>query len=492
MRNKIILILVAAMVIASNSTLAQDTIAVNIELPDSLANTQYGLDTAALHREQQLVVLKDRIRLQHQRLTTQCSDEGLNDKNRVRFLKNIYYSYLSIYNSHNVNSIDGSQEYYDQMVKLDNFQVHLRDSILGADSYPSRIENFKNTLKLKSGKEHADVYRSYCRVFQPPTIAINFTTYEEYRQYVNQHKAIIEIQDLYLKTIPLLQQIDANSGSIVAMLGKNGQANNYKSIVATTDFVPAFTSKETGELFIKKLNDFIQIQQEYLKTDQTIRNLQHLADSVFTTGRKYSDLTAAFRMVQQSVNVYPSFRNLDELSDYERQMNDYECVTQQYIQLIHMRDTIAINESIINHSTKTLRDGHKCLKRFTQWTPDFNTPQAGEQFLEKIRSLIAMQNRCIAINDNIVTQGEYEKEILALTKNYTYIRRGYNTMLKSYNFKGAIATYESLDIYADLQQMIVSMQEALLTNIKKNPMELERMMRAEKTLTGLKAMINVR
>jgi len=478
---------------------AQDTLqsATNGQQPRgstaNVAETSEKLDRDALIREQQLVVLKDRIKAQHQRLTVQCSDEGVADKSRARFLKNIYYAYLSVYNHYNINSNDKTAEYFAQLTQFDSMQRHLRDSIVGTDSYPTRIENFKNTLKLKAGKENAEVYKSYCRSYQPPTIAINFTTIEEYYAYVREHRAVIQIQNRYLECLGWLDRIKANTGSILAMLGNSGgHSIAYKNIVATTNFVPIFTSDEGGQQFIDKLKEFEAIQQEYLKTDARIRDLEQLADSIYNVGRKYSDLTGAFRLVQQGTDVYPAFRNREELEVYERKLQDYKTVGLQYLHLVYLRDTIANNQNIIDHSTKTLRDGQRTLKKFTKWTPDFSTPAEGEAFFDNLRGLLAMQQECISISDNIITQGENEKEILAQTKNYSYIRRAYNSMMKSYEYKGSIATRENLRIYGDLQRMAVDMQLALIEYIKRNPMELERQMRAEKDVRGYKSIIGVK
>lgn len=488
MKNTAILLTLMALLCVAN---AQDTLSQSTVSSKPLVIN--GADEReALIREQKLVVLKDRIRAQHSRLRIQCSDEGVVDKNRARFLKNIYYAYLSVYNHYNINSIDQSAEYYAQLQELDSMQRHLRDSIVGTDSYPSRIENFKNTLKLKTGKEHAEVYKSYCRTYQPPTIAINFTTVTEYYAYVRQHRAVAKIQELYLECLGWLDRIEANSGSIVAMLGNTGHATPYKNIVANTNFVPVFTTEEGGIQFIDKLREFETIQQEYLSCEKRIRELEQLSDSIYRIGRKYSDLTAAFRVVQQGTDLYPAFRNREELDVYNRKLKDYKTVAGQYLRLVYLRDTIANNENITDHSTKTLRDGQRTLKKFTKWTPDFSTPEEGRAFFDNLKGLLAMQQECITISDNIITQGINEKEILSLTKNYSYIRRAYNTMMKTYDYKGSIATRENLRIYGDMQRMAVDMQLALIEHIKRNPMELERMMRAEKEVRGYKAVIGVK
>ncbi|MBO4751890.1 MAG: hypothetical protein J5526_03960 [Bacteroidales bacterium] len=484
-------VLLLTVIVLCRITCAQDTV-VQYEPQPSNQTLNTADERESLIREQQLVVLKDRIRAQHQRLRIQCSDEGVADKNRARFLKNIYYAYLSVYNHYNINSIDQSAEYFAQLSQFDSMQRHLRDSIVGTDSYPTRIENFKNTLKLKAGKENAEVYKSYCRSYQPPTIAINFTTVEEYYAYVRQHLAVIRIQDRYLECLGWLDRIEANSGSIIAMLGNTGHATPYKNIVANTNFVPVFTTEEGGIQFIDKLREFESIQQEYIKSEKKIRRLEQLADSVYRIGRKYSDLTAAFRLVQQGTDLYPAFRNHEELEVYNRKLNDYKTVASQYLHLVYLRDTIANNENITDHSTKTLRDGQRTLKKFTKWTPDFSTPAEGEAFFNNLKGLLVMQQECVAISDNIITQGIHEKEILALTKNYSYIRRAYNSMMKSYDYKGSIATRENLRIYGDLQRMAVDMQLALIEYIKRNPMELERQMRAEKDVRGYKAIIGVK
>ena len=65
-------------------------------------------------------------------------------------------------------------------------------------------------------------------------------------------------------------------------------------------------------------------------------------------------------------------------------------------------------------------------------------------------------------------------------------------MMKSYDYKGSIATKENLRIYGDLHRLAVDMQLALINHIKRNPMELERMMRAQKEVKGYKAAIGVK
>lgn len=502
--------IILAMLLLPLAVAAQDSLrfyASPTAAPRENAETTIPTQRNSLQREQEMVILKDRIKQQHKQIIKQCDEEGVADKDRKIFLHDIKLKYRKLYQIYHIESNDDSDEYFALLKQCDSMQRHLSDSIigrdvLGTDSYPFQIENFKNTLKFKAGNDQREVYKSYLRSYKPPSVAITFNTLAEYRQYVQRLLEIIQTQNYYLEALDWCRRIEANTGSILAMLGNTGHANPYKDIVRNTSFMPDFTTVEGGQLFIEKLKDFESIQQEYLKTDASIRELEQISDTIKRVGRKYSDLTGAFNIVRQGANVYPAFRNRYELEAYWKNMNDYKTVYLQYLALVYLRDSIRNNEEFLKRSTlyrqtmkrslNILSDGQRTLRGHYTWTPSFSTPDEGKKFFDEMHRLLEMQQHCMAIYDNIVMQELYEKEILELTKKYSYIRRGYNAMIDSYYYKGSIATQENLRIFDDLQTMTVKMQEKLIEYINRNPRELELQMRNAKNVHDYKALIGVK
>lgn len=474
---------------------------------DTLPPTANRQEATSLQREKDRLDLKDRIKRQHQQIIKQCDEEGVADKERKIFLHDIKQKYRKLYQNYHIESNDTSDEYFAMLLQCDSLQRHLSDSIIGRDvlgtgSYPFLIENFKNTLKFKAGNDQREIYKSYVRSYKPPSVPIIFNTLPEYRLYVQKLLEIIHIQNHYIETIDWLRRIEANTGSIIAMLGNTGHANPYKDIVRNTSFVPDFTTVEGGQQFVYKLKEFESIQQEYLNSDAGIRELEQIADTIRRVGRKYSDLTGAFNTLRQQANPYPAFRNSHELEAYRSNMHNYRTVYLQYLALVYLRDTIRNNEEFLKRSTlyrqtmkrslAILSDGQRTLRAHYTWTPSFTTPDEGNKFFDEMHSLLAMQKQCMAIYDNIVLQELHEKEILELTKKYTYIRRGYNAMIDSYHYKGSIATRDNLRIFDEMQTLTVKMQEKLIDYINRNPRELELQMRNAKNVHDYKALIGVK
>ena len=468
------------------------------------------MQTNALQREKERLALKDRIKRQHQQILKKCDEESVAEKERKIFLHDIKFKYRQLYQTYHIDSNDESDEYFALLKQCDSLQRHISDSILGSDvlgtnSYPFRIKEFRNTLKLKADKRQREIYRSYVRIYKTePEVPITFNTLEEYRQYVQQLLEIIRIQNYYLESVEWLKRIETNTDSILYMLGNTGHATPYRDILRNKNFVPSFSTIKGGSLFIDTLQEFEYIQQEYLKTDAGIRELELLSDSIKRVGRKYSDLTGAFNLVRMEANVYPAFSNRDQLQAYRQNMSDYKTVYLQYLHLIYLRDTIRTNEEFLKransyrptmkNSLNILSDGQRKLRGQYTWTPSFKTPSEGEIFFDEMYRLLKMQQQCLAIYDNIVTQEKYEREILELTKNYSYIRRAYNAMIDAYHRgerKYPIESQERLNNFEGYQISIVEMQEKLIETINRNPRELELQMRNARNLDEYRALIGL-
>ncbi|MBQ6097759.1 MAG: hypothetical protein IJK99_08430, partial [Bacteroidales bacterium] len=194
------------------------------------AEERARVEAARLQREKdlRLATTKDTIRAMHKNITDICDAKGITDKARIKELKDIFYAYLAVYNRYDLTDNNTTDSHFSQLAELQQFQNELIDSVLGTNSYTSRIESFKNTLHLRSGKTHNDVNKSYQRVFKKVQIPINFKSIAEYNSYVAQLREVMAVQQSYLTVIDLRDTISQNSNLLQQMCAKK-----HKDILAS-------------------------------------------------------------------------------------------------------------------------------------------------------------------------------------------------------------------------------------------------------------------
>ncbi|MBQ6046963.1 MAG: hypothetical protein IJL38_04980 [Bacteroidales bacterium] len=413
-------------------------------------------------------LLRQQIREQHLLISRQCNPEGIADKERARLVKNIFYSYLAIFNRSN----NGNTNELEQLLQ---FQKHLRDSVLSISGYQAHIDNFKNTLKLRCGKEQIDIYKNYCRIYQVPAIAANFTNYEEYANYVARLREVVDIQDAYIAAVDINQQISASSGSILAQYTKPAQSSAYKNMMASINLMPQFTTLQGAEEYIVKMLELNTTQQTYIDNYPRLQATNQRSDYIYSLGRRYSDITAAFRLVDQGTNLNPDYCSMDGYREFLTKMSIFEEVQQHYLHSIFLRDTLNSNEYTIEHANlKILREGYQHLKNYYPRTPDFNTPQGGRDYISRQHFLLQIQQQCLSIIEEVITSDALEKDVLAATKKYSYVRRLYNNQLADYNYRSAIASKEDLQLYQLLWQKKIQFQRKLIQEAEKRGEELDK------------------
>ncbi|MBP5677630.1 MAG: hypothetical protein J6W88_03940, partial [Bacteroidales bacterium] len=171
--------------------------------------------------------LRSSIDLHHRAIITACDGAGISDKAKLKELKDLYYSYLMVYNKYDLSAGNATGESINRLDELNAFQNDLLENVLGQNSLPSQIENFKNILKVRCEGENTDVYRSYSKVFRQTSVPVNFADVREYEAYINRMRMVINVQQRYLQTLDLRAAITSGSDAIVAQYGKK-----YKQVAA--------------------------------------------------------------------------------------------------------------------------------------------------------------------------------------------------------------------------------------------------------------------
>lgn len=451
-------------------------------------------------RDKEASDLRASIDLHHRNIINQCDGTGIRDKSRIKALKDLYYSYLMVYNKYDLSSSRATQESIAQLDELNAFQNDLLENVIGPNSLPAQIENFKNQLKIRCEKDNSDVYRSYTHVFkQSPLPPITFADIREYSDYISRLQTIINIQNRYTQTLDLRATINANTDRILQLYGKKYRdaASSYKEVLRSINLVPAFSSNAESINFIRDLEDFIAAQQRYLDFYTTFEDISLRSDSILN-GRQstFRDVTSAYRSVQPDLVPWPRFRTVEEADVYSEQLDQVVAVQHCYMQVIDLRSEIDRLDDTIMDGRKidrTLYNGYRLLRKQSDLAPSFSTLDRGQGFLAMLSSHLEMQRICVEVLSKRKVIEANSDRITGNRASYPNIAKAYKRLAGAYDDFGDITNTEDLRRYLRQTDAYITMQEAFLQLIAsdyasssdsqlKRETDLERI----KTVIGLK------
>ena len=419
-------------------------------------------------RDREADDLRSNIELHHRAIITACDGVGIKDKTKLKELKDLYYSYLMVYNKYDLSAGHATKESIAQLDELNSFQNDLLENVLGANSLPSQIENFKNQLKIRCDKENSDVFRSYSRVFRQTSVPVSFADVSEYGDYINRLQTIINIQNRYVQTIELREAISNNTNQIVQLYGKKYRevVNSYKDVVRSLNLVPEFTTNAESINFIQRLEEFIAAQQRYKENYSLLEDISIRSDSILNGhDSKFRDVTAAYREVQESLVPVPTFKTLGEAAHYEDQLAEVVKVQQCYLQVIRLRHVIERNDDSlmsIRKVDRTVYNGYRLFRKQADLQPAFSTYERGEGFLSMLNSHVELQRFCMVTAQKRRQITSNKEKIENKSSSYRNIGKAYSRMVKVYDDSYDIANTEDLRRYSRQCDAVLEMQEAFL------------------------------
>ena len=438
-----------------------------IEAEQRAAEERARAEAQRIQREKdlRLATLKDTIRSMHKQITNICDAKGISDKVRVKELKDLFYAYLRVYNRYDLVDDATSDSRFAQLEELRGFQSNVIDSVLGADSYSTRIEAFKNTINLRAGKNHTEVAKSYLRVFKKIQIPITFTNISEYDEYTEQLRQIITVQQSYLTAIELRDTIAQNTVKLQQQCSKGHKDiySSYKDILGELNQVPAYATLPESERFITTLQDFIELQHRYSTVTSRIESIEARGDSLTALCiKEFSDITSAYRELVAANDFVPKFINKASADRYEENLDQFEQLQKAYIDVIGNRRTILTGTNTVVNSKNAPRGlvpGYRQMMKYTDFTPHFTTQKGADDFIKLLYHFVDIQQKFIGIvNDNNTIEAN-SKQFRNAFKDYANISKAYERLLKTYDIELNIISEADLNTYVRHQQMILEMQE---------------------------------
>lgn len=408
-------------------------------------------------REQQLADLKDGITKQHRTISSICDGTGITDKSKIKDLKDIYYSYLMIYNKYDVNSNFATDSQIDDLARLSDFQNDLLTNVLGDNSYINQIAKFKDELKFATAKNYGEVYKSYNRVFKKTAIAANFTNLDQYGQYIERLRNVIDVQQAYLETVKIYDQINHVSTTIVDLYGRkyNNIANAYKAVADEMYLIPAFNNIDDSKGFIQRLRDFMEVQKIYIANYNRLETISRRGDSIIHGCiKKNYDIVLAYRELLSATSFVGTYKTFGEADYYKERLDNFEQLQFYYQDIVEMRSIISQKDDSITISKsaeKVLVMGYKNIRKTFATSPKFTTTEQGQQYINQLQGIIDMQNICLEAIKN-QEKIDSDKEYIAMQgRVYSNIAKAYSKVEKSYVYTSPILSTYDIDKYIQNQ-----------------------------------------
>lgn len=442
-----------------------------IEFERRAAEERARAEALRIQREKdlRLATLKDTIRSMHKNITGICDAKGISDKTRIKELKDLFYAYLAVYNRYDLTDDNTTDSHFKQLDELQMFQSELLDSVLGNNSYSKRIEAFKNTLQMRSGKEHNDVNKSYLRVFKKVQIPISFKTIAEYNDYTAQLREVIAVQQNYLNVIDLRDTIAQNTNTLQIQCSKKHKEiySSYKEILSEVNQVPSFTTLAESEKFIANLQEFVVVQNEFSKAIQRIDVIENRGDSIVALCHKnITDVATAYKELVAANDFVPKFINKASAIFFNKTLDEFETVQQLYIKIVAIRNIIDMGSASIvgsKNAPKGLVPGYKQMMKYTDFTPHFSNEAGGRDFIKLLNHFIDIQQKFVNIVNNNNTIDANSKQFRTAFKEYANIYKAYERLLKTYDYELNIISEADINSYQSHQETILAMQERFST-----------------------------
>lgn len=435
------------------------------------AALQRAIEQQRLQQEErntQATALKQGIDRRHRAILSACNGEGITDKLKLKDLKDLYYSYLMVYNKYDLSAANASARTLAQLEELNTFQLDVLDNLLSEHSLTSQIDNFKNQLKARCEKENSDVYRSYSRVFKNTTVPVSFADLDEYEDYIQRLRSIIAVQQRYMQTIDLRTAISHNSDQIQRLYGKKYRdfVNTYRETLRTLNLLPAFTTGPESVRFVGELDDFVKAQQVYIDSYPAIEGISLRSDSIIAASQSnLRDVAAAYRELRPSLLPPPTYKTPADAQRYLERIDRVRHMQQLYAQTIDIRNELRrLDDSITDRrrDDRILWSGYCALRKNAALTPSFTLPEHGEQFVAGLDLHRRMLQTTLQTQQLARTIGANEDRITGKGNSFRNIAKAYQRLEKDYLVVNDITTLDDLNAYHRQNLSLLAMQQAFL------------------------------
>lgn len=409
-------------------------------------------------QQSRLNLRKDTIFNYHQLIIQACDGIGVTDKERKKQLRDIYYSYLSVYNRYDFSMKAKDSSYLTELEVFSEFQQHLYENVLSSNNYTARINNFVNTLRVRCGRQHTDVIRSYQRKFRSVESPIRFSSIREYHKYIDSVQSIIEVQNAWLDAIQLREEIEANGKHINELYNPKyaEAAKTYAEAAALVNTIPEFTTADEASNFLRQLNNFAAVQQYYINDYDRLMAILHHGDSIRRRcGLKYGEVARAYKTASDHNPMLPNYQSVIAARKFALEMSRFEMLQRLFDTIIDLRIAIdnyrdSISKGWMQHLI--VYNGFQYIRRQFVLVPTFIDVEGGQEFVSHLEDYLEMEQTCMEAIRLYYTYKQLGEKLTPDLQSYRYIRRAYQQLESQY------ITVKTINLIRDLAQFIHQME----------------------------------
>ena len=424
-------------------------------------------------------LIKDTIARQHRTIVNACEGFGVSDSDRKKELKDLYYAYLTVYNRYDFSASRADERYVEVLSRFSAFQNHVIENLLSSNNINIRIKNFSNTLKIRCGRTHTDVLRSYQRVFRQNAQEVSFSTIKEYYSYIDSLQTVMQVQEAYLTVIDLRNKINTCSEQINRLYGSrfHDVIRTYREVANSVNTVPAFSTLYGAKDFIDHMQEFIQVQECYLQDYSRLMQIKEHGDTIVRRcSMRYSDVSKAYNTMLndrslKSGTPIPNYRTIDDAVFFSTEMDRFETIQRQYDTIIDIRMGIdRLKDSIAKGwmAHMVVYNGYQAIRKQVVLTPSFIESEGGSRFIAELRDFVETQEKCLQA---IRLYDEYRRlddATLKAIQPYRNIRKDYSRLEKAYITIKVISHTSELFTYCRQLESFISVQTTILELAQSN------------------------
>lgn len=424
-------------------------------------------------------LIKDTIARQHRTIVNACEGFGVSDSDRKKELKDLYYAYLTVYNRYDFSATRADERYLEVLSRFSAFQNHVIENLLSSNNINNRIKNFSNTLKIRCGRTHSDILRSYQRVFRTNAQQVSFSTIKEYYSYIDSLQTVMQVQEAYLTVIDLRNRITTYSDQINRLYGSrfHDVIRTYREVANSVNTVPAFSTLYGAKDFIDHMQEFVQVQECYMQDYNRLMLIKEHGDTILRRcSMRYSDVSKAYNTMLsdrslKSGTPIPNYRSIDDAVFFSSEMDRFETIQRQYDTIIDIRMEIdRLKDSIAKGwmAHMVVYNGYQAIRKQVVLTPSFIESEGGSRFIAELRDFVEMQEKCLQA---IRLYDEYRRlddATLKAIQPYRNIRKDYSRLEKAYLTIKVISHASELFTYCRQLESFISVQNTILELAQSN------------------------
>lgn len=321
-----------------------------------------------------------------------------------------------------------------QQADLDQQANSLKDSISMMHNNIFVTCNNKANMSKRLIKERKDIFYAYLSIYNKQDLNVSNATRED----------IVRLRDLLRMQRNMLDSVVGSNGYPIRiesfpnrlrdLCGRKHTEvyRNYLKTFQQPSVSVNFTNILEYYRYTKLLQNIVRVQEGYMKTIALRDTIFSQKDSIFNAYKnKYRTVEKVYEDCATSLNLAPSFSNVDDMEAFLKGLRDHIKLQRAYLTNRTILDRLERNAEKVNYNCGNLKDVRKAFSMITmpyEVLPNFcdvSNSAPYDSTLSRIGQMQDIYSEIIALRKLIDTN---EQRILSGKHTERVFIRGYKTI----------------------------------------------------------------